>query len=207
MGDDLAIVNAARTSYLGASKGPDEDKKLLQYLWRHRHDGPFEMAEVKFRLRAPLVTFWQLVRHRTGSFNLQSGRYTVFDENSYYLPETLRLQSKSNKQGSDGILEPDVADPLLLEMEDHYRASWGLYKRLIGQGVAKEQARLVLPGFAVYYIGVWKIDLRNFLGFLSLRLAKEAQEEIRLYAEAMARLVEPHFPWTFEAYANIGRHP
>src|SRR2546430_15706780 len=78
MGDDLAIVNAARVSFLGESKGDDKDKKLLFYLMRNYHTSPFEMVEFKFRCRAPLVSYWQWVRHRTSSVNAQSGRYTEF---------------------------------------------------------------------------------------------------------------------------------
>ena len=85
MGDDLAIVNAARVSFLGESKGDERDKKLLFYLLRHRHTSPFEQVEFKFRVRAPLVTWWQWVRHRTWSMNAQSGRYTPFEEGDFYL--------------------------------------------------------------------------------------------------------------------------
>ena len=75
---DLAIVNAARVSYLGESRGDERDRKLLFYLMRHRHTSPFEMVEFKFRCRAPLLTWWQWVRHRTWNANAQSGRYTPF---------------------------------------------------------------------------------------------------------------------------------
>ena len=98
VGGDLAIVNAARVSFLGESKGPDRDKKLLFYLLRHRHTSPFEMVEFKFRVRAPLVTWWQWVRHRTWNMNAQSGRYTPFHENDFYVPDPWRKQSPDNKQ-------------------------------------------------------------------------------------------------------------
>ncbi|OQY37166.1 MAG: hypothetical protein B6243_01215 [Anaerolineaceae bacterium 4572_5.2] len=84
MGDDLAIINAARVSFLGESKGAEADKKLLFYLMKHRHTSPFEQVEFKFRVHAPLVTWWQWVRHRTWNFNAQSGRYTPFEEDSFY---------------------------------------------------------------------------------------------------------------------------
>ncbi|PJF40106.1 MAG: thymidylate synthase (FAD), partial [Phototrophicales bacterium] len=91
---DLAIVNAARVSFLGESKGDERDKKLLFYLLRHRHTSPFEMVEFKFRVRAPLVTWWQWVRHRTWNMNAQSGRYTPFEENDFYVPSVWRKQSR-----------------------------------------------------------------------------------------------------------------
>jgi len=96
MGDDLAIVNAARASFLGESKGAEKDKKLLFYLMEHRHTTPFEMVEFKFRVRAPLVTWWQWVRHRTASYNSQSGRYTPFAEEDFYVPSEWRLQATDN---------------------------------------------------------------------------------------------------------------
>src|SRR6266481_6301725 len=108
MGDDLAIVNAARVSFLGESRGDEKDKKLLFYLMRNQHTSPFEMVEFKFRIRCPLVTFWQVVRHRTLSMNLASGRYTPFEEDDFYVPSEWRLQATDNKQASEGVLEgPD----------------------------------------------------------------------------------------------------
>src|SRR5690606_19453081 len=117
---DLAIVNAARVSFLGESKGDDADKKLLFYLLRHRHTSPFEMVEFKFRLRAPLVTWWQLVRHRTANLNLQSGRYTPFEENDFYVPDVWRKQSKSNKQASEGELSIEDSAALTAKLIGHY---------------------------------------------------------------------------------------
>lgn len=109
---DLSIVNAARVSFLGESKGPERDKKLLFYLLRHRHTSPFEMVEFKFRVRAPLVTWWQWVRHRTWNMNAQSGRYTPFQENDFYVPDVWRKQSRDNKQASEGTLDPAENDDL-----------------------------------------------------------------------------------------------
>src|SRR5690606_6375768 len=109
---DLAIVNAARVSFMGESKGAEKDKKLLFYLMRHRHTSPFEMVEFKFRCRAPLVTWWQWVRHRTWNMNAQSGRYTPFEENDFYVPDVWRKQAVSNKQASDGEVEPQVSAEL-----------------------------------------------------------------------------------------------
>jgi len=104
MGDDLAIVSAARVSFLGESKGADRDKKLLFYLLQHRHTSPFEQVEFRFRVRAPLVVWLQWVRHRTWHVNAQSGRYTAFDEGDFYVPAAWRLQAADNKQASEGEL-------------------------------------------------------------------------------------------------------
>ncbi len=198
---DLAIVNAARVSFLGESKGPARDKKLLFYLLRHRHTSPFEMVEFKFRVRAPLVTWWQWVRHRTWNMNAQSGRYTPFQENDFYVPDVWRRQSKDNKQASEGQLGAAESAELTAELLAHYAAGFRLYSQALDQGVSKEMARLFLPGFSVYYTWVTKIDAHNLMHFLGLRLASDAQYEIRVFAEAIyENFFKPALPWTAEAF-------
>lgn len=431
MGDDLAIVNAARVSFLGESKGTEKDKKLLFYLMRHRHTSPFEMVEFKWRVRAPLVVWWQWARHRmwclagntqisfshpnhtskdphpsastnhepqftikqlyklwqnpaersqieqmpirvydenaqlftvshiadvmysgnkrlfeieladgqllqcskdhriltsTGwqrledaiglrfnvdrvasmtqacyvathqqallqseksrkanspstssfdgysdainshhsslqatwksepygnnpakpspkemplschyskvvsvryigiqdtydlsikgphhnfvangivvhnSYNAQSGRYTPFEENDFYSPENWRWQAESNKQASDGDLDPENNEKLKALLLDHYEQSYKLYQQALEIGVAKEQARLFLPGFSVYYTWVCKVDAHNLMHFLSLRMADDAQWEIQQYAKALYEVFKHVLPWTAEAF-------
>lgn len=198
---DLAIVNAARVSFMGESKGPEQDKKLLFYLLRNHHTSPFEMVEFKFRCRAPLVTWWQWVRHRTWNFNAQSGRYTPFEENDYYVPDVWRKQSPSNKQASEGEIE--AADSVILTQKllDHYEQGFSLYQAALDKGVSKEMARLFLPGFSVYYTWVAKIDAHNLMHFLRLRMASDAQYEIRVYAQAIYdHFFKPALPWTAEAF-------
>lgn len=203
MGDDLAIVNAARTSYLGESKGGDKDKKLLFYLMQHHHDGPFEMCEFKFRVHAPEIVWRQLLRHRTGNFNLQSFRYTEAQEEEFYIPTSWRVQSKSNKQGSEGELEAAEAAELSQALQDHITASYALYEQALAKGVAREIARLYLPAFGLYSTGVVKFDARNLMHFLSLRMAKDAQWEIRQYANVMWEFFEAMLPWCAEAYQQF----
>jgi thymidylate synthase (FAD) len=203
MGDDLAIVNAARVSFLGESKGTDQDKKLLFYLLRHRHTTPFEQVEFKFRVRAPVLVWWQWARHRTWHYNAQSGRYTPFEENDFYVPLSWRKQSADNKQGSEGTLEPAEAEELTRELIAHYDKGYALYEQALAAGVAKEQARLFLPGFSLYYTWVVKTDAHNLMHFLSLRMAPDAQEEIRAYAQAIYdHFFLPALPWTAEAFGQ-----
>jgi thymidylate synthase (FAD) len=205
MGDDLAIVNAARVSFLGESKGTEKDKKLLFYLLRNRHTSPFEMVEFKMRIRCPLVSWWQLVRHRTFSLNLQSGRYTPFEENDFYVPDVWRLQAKDNKQASEGVLEGPDGEALTQELVAHYTRSYELYEAALAKGVAREMARLFLPGFAVYYTGVIKVDAHNLMHFLALRTANDAQYEIRIFAQAIfEHFFKPALPWTAEAFELYG---
>ncbi len=198
---DLAIVNAARVSFLGESKGPERDKRLLMYLLRQRHTSPFEMVEFKFRVRAPLVTWWQWVRHRTWNMNAQSGRYTPFQESDLYVPDTWRRQSKDNKQASEGAIAPADSDALTAKLLRHYDDGFRLYKEALDAGVSKEMARLFLPGFSVYYTWVTKIDAHNLMHFLRLRMASDAQYEIRVFAEAIHKhFFQPALPWTAEAF-------
>jgi len=203
MGDDLAIANAARVSFLGESKGEEVDKKLLFYLMRQRHTSPFEQVEFKFRVRAPLLVWWQWVRHRTWHVNAQSGRYTSFEKHDFYEPSTWRQQSASNKQGSEGKIDRADAERLSALLMEHYNHSFELYAQALEAGVAREQARLFLPGFGVYYIWVCKVDAHNLMHFLRLRMAPDAQAEIRAYAQAIyEHFFKPVLPWTAEAFAR-----
>lgn len=201
---DLAIVNAARVSFLGESKGRERDKKLLFYLLEHQHTTPFEMVEFKFRAHAPLVVWWQWVRHRTWNMNAQSGRYTAFDEDDFYVPSVWRKQAKNNKQASDGNISQSDDAALMQDLIAHYDASYALYQKALNAGVAREQARLFLPAFGVYYTWVMKIDAHNLMHFLRLRMAEEAQYEIRVYAQAIyTHFFKPALPWTAEAFEKF----
>lgn len=198
---DLAIVNAARVSFLGESKGAERDKKLLFYLLRNHHTSPFEMCEFKFRVKAPLITWWQWARHRTWNFNAQSGRYTPFQENDFYVPDVWRKQSKDNKQASEGQVTSDENVELSEELVEHYAEGYRLYEKALSTGVSREMARLFLPGFSVYYTWVAKIDAHNLMHFLRLRMASDAQYEIRVYADAIyEHFFKPSLPWTAEAF-------
>lgn len=198
---DLAIVNAARVSFLGESKGEEKDKKLLFYLLKHQHTSPFEMVEFKFRVRAPLVIWWQWVRHRTWNMNAQSGRYTEFEENDFYTPEVWRKQAKDNKQASEGQVTDEENRRLTEKLIAHYEASYRLYEEALQTGVSREMARFFLPGFSVYYTWVVKVDAHNLMHFLKLRMANDAQYEIRVYAQAIyEHFFKPALPWTAEAF-------
>ncbi len=201
---DLAIVNAARVSYLGESKGTERDRKLLFFLMRHRHTSPFEMVEFKFRCRAPLLTWWQWVRHRTWSANAQSGRYTPFEEDDFYVPDVWRLQARSNRQASEGELDDASATGLTRDLIAHYENSFRLYRQALDAGVSRELARVFLPGFSVYYTWVMKVDAHNLMHFIKLRMAEDAQHEIRVYARAiLEHFFRPALPWTAEAFETM----
>jgi thymidylate synthase (FAD) len=141
------------------------------------------------------------VRHRTWSVNAQSGRYTPFEENDFYSPAIWRRQSPSNKQASEGEIDPADAEKLSALLAEHYDRSYALYKQALDAGVAKELARLFLPGFSVYYTWIAKVDAHNLMHWISLRMAEDAQYEIRCYAETIfEKIFKPLLPWTAEAF-------
>ena len=198
MGNDLTIINSARVSYLGETKGVERDKKLLRYLYENKHTGPFEHVVFRFRVKAPLLVWWQWVRHRTASFNLQSGRYVEFQDDEFYIPNEWRLQSGDNKQGSEGI--SNYSSVFKVALEQQIENAVLLYQSALGQGIAKEQARLFLPAYCLYYTGVITHDAHNLMHFLKLRLHPHAQYEIRQYAKAVFSLFEQKLPWTAELF-------
>lgn len=198
-GSDSRIVSAARVSYDGDSKGADADRKLLFYLYQHRHTSPFEQCNVTFRIQMPIFVMRQFVRHRTFRLNELSGRYTEYDE-LFFSPGIggwRKQNTTGNKQGSAG--EVDLQDTAQDIAQATYITCFSAYEELLAFGVAKEQARMVLPQ-ALYTKIVVNCDLHNLLNFFRLRLDSHAQGEIRDVADAMAQLVRGHFPWTFEAF-------
>jgi thymidylate synthase (FAD) len=198
---DMAVVNAARVSFNGASKGEDADKRLLMRLYKDRHTSPFEMVVFQWRIKAPVLVWWQWVRHRMASYSAQSGRYVEFTEDEFYVPDEWRAQSQSNKQGSDGLIDFDDAQDLTVRLRSHYMNSFDLYQLALDRGVAREQARLFLPGWASYYTFMVKMDAHNALNFFKLRMAQDAQWEIRQYANVMyEQTFKPLMPWTAEAF-------
>ncbi len=201
MGSDSDIVASARVSYGGDSKGDAKDRKLLNYLWRNRHTSPFEMGVMKFRVKAPIFVARQWVRHRTASWNEISARYTEVTHD-YYMPERWRGNDAKNKQDSNDLgLTRREESALFTTYKTQCDNSIAAYEGLLRRGVAREQARMLLPQ-SMYTVWIWKMDVRNLLHFLSLRNHKHAQYEIRQYAVAIESLLAQMFPWTHAAYTD-----
>lgn len=202
---DFAIVQAARVSYGAGTKTINEDRGLIRYLMRHSHTTPFEMIEFKFHCKMPIFVARQWIRHRTANVNEMSGRYSVLKD-EFYLPEVenIRQQSKSNKQGGDQKIEENTAIDYLYELQDTCIGAYKMYEKYIGEGVTREQARMILP-VNLYTEWYWKIDLHNLFHFLGLRCDAHAQWEIRVFADAMLSLIEPIVPWAVEAWNDY--HP
>jgi thymidylate synthase (FAD) len=203
MGDDQAIVEAARVSYGEGTRRVSDDRSLIRYLMRHQHTTPFEMAEVKLLVRVPMDCWRQWIRHRTASVNEYSTRYSVaIDAAQTTPPDAWRLQSGSNRQGSEGFLDAAVGAELSAEESRLQAEARRVYQRRLELGVAREQARKDLP-LATFTEAYWKIDLHNLLHFLDLRMDPHAQWEISQYAAAIGhQIVKPLFPLVWEAFID-----
>lgn len=214
MGDDSAIVQAARVSYGKGTKKVNEDAGLINYLLRHRHSTPFEMCEIKFHVKLPIFIARQWIRHRTANVNEYSARYSILDREFYIpAPEQLAAQSTSNRQGRGDLVEGAEAKRVFellkkdsTQVYDHYiemlnESETGEKIKPDSKGLARELARmnLTLNYYTQWY---WKIDLQNFMHFLSLRADPHAQYEIRVYAEAMLDVLKRWLPITYDAFMN-----
>jgi thymidylate synthase (FAD) len=203
MGNDAAIVQAARVSYGMGTKTVRDDRGLIRYLMRHRHTTPFEMVEFKFLVRLPIYVARQVIRHRTASVNEHSARYSIIaDEYDVPGPGGTFLQSKKNRQGRGDPAPAPVDERFRSELDRLCREAYSIYEEALADGVARETARMVLP-VAYYTEWYWKINLHNLLHFLSLRLDPHAQEETRLYAAEMAKIARTVCPIAYEAFEEF----
>jgi len=206
MGDDQALVQAARVSYGQGTRQVSDDRTLIRYLMRHQHTTPFEMAEVKLLVRVPMDCWRQWIRHRTASVNEYSTRYSIaIDGSQGTPPDGWRLQSTTNAQGSAGALSADHGAALSAEEQQLQQHARDVYQHRLQLGIAREQARKDLP-LSTYTEAYWKIDLHNLLHFLQLRMDSHAQHEIRQYALTIGQqIVAPLFPLTWEAFVDYSQ--
>ena len=204
MGDDQAVVQAARVSYGEGTQKVSTDRGLIRYLMRHRHTTPFEMAEIKLLVRVPMDCWRQWIRHRTANVNEYSTRYSIAIDAAQQTPSNAwRTQSQSNRQGSEGWINPTDGEKLSAAEQEFQQQARLLYEARIEQGVAREQARKDLP-LSTYTEAYWKIDLHNMLHFLALRADAHAQWEIRQYAQTIGQsIVQPLFPLVWEAFEDF----
>ena len=203
MGNDASIVQAARVSYGEGTKKIHEDRGLIRYLMRHQHSTPFEMVDLKFHCKMPIFVARQWVRHRTASINEYSLRYSKAVD-QFYLPEKSHVsaQSESNKQGrSAAALPAEIQEQIRDIMQSETRQSWENYQNLQETGLARELARINLP-VSIYTEWYWKINLRNLLHFLELRIDPHAQYEMQVYARTIAEIVKKVVPITWEAFED-----
>src|SRR3954467_6359545 len=206
MADDLSVVNAARVSF-GARVEEMDDRNagLVRFLMRERHGTPFEHNFFRFHIKAPLFVTREWQRHRAGSFNERSGRYSELPD-EFYVPAAGDVRTQVGKPGAYTFepLADDAAESVRDDIRASYVASYARYQELLERGVAKEVARTVLP-VGLYTEFFWSVNARSLMNFLSLRNAAAAQHEIRVYAEA----AEIHFaramPVTHGSFVDQGR--
>ncbi len=214
MGDDAAVVQAARVSYGKGTRQVSEDRGLLRYLMRHRHTTPFEMCEIKFHVKLPVFVARQWIRHRTASINEYSARYSILNREFYIPePEQLSAQSQDNRQGRGDVLQGEEAARVLDILREDSARNYADYQEMLNeddegnvidpnrQGLARELARMNLP-LNIYTEWYWKCNLHNLLHFLSLRADDHAQYEIRVYADAMMEALHAWVPLTAEAFED-----
>ncbi|MDA0231780.1 MAG: FAD-dependent thymidylate synthase, partial [Proteobacteria bacterium] len=212
MGNDGAIVQAARVSYGRGTRHVTEDKGLIAYLMRHRHTTPFEMCEIKYHVKLPIFVARQWIRHRTANVNEYSGRYSILDREFYLpAPDQLASQSSDNRQGRGNVLQGAEAARVHDLLRDDANRAYDHYAEMLNEdengglrdptrdGLARELARmnLTLNYYTQWY---WKTDLHNLLHFLSLRADSHAQYEIRVYAEAMIDTLKRWVPLAHAAF-------
>jgi len=211
MGDDSAICQAARVSYGKGTKSVQNDEGLIRYLMRHWHSTPFEMCEIKLHVKLPVFVARQWIRHRTANVNEYSARYSILDREFYIpAPDHVNAQSVVNNQGRGGLLEGAEAARVLEILKSDSNRAYDNYEAMIAEtgpdgepqdGLARELARMNLPT-NIYTQWYWKVDLHNLFHFLRLRADAHAQYEIRVYADAICKVVADWVPAAYGAFED-----
>jgi len=199
MGNDMSVVRSARVSYGNETKGEEADKKLINYLMKHNHGTPFEHLNFTFHIKAPIFIARQWFRHRIGSFNEISGRYVKLDLD-FWSPDEWRINDKQNLQSSSfkKLSKEEIAE-LESSLEYTYKYISVTYDHLIAQGVAREQARAILP-VGTYTEFYWTVNARSLFNFIKLRTHESAQKEMQDYGNIIYEIAKETAPWTFEAF-------
>ena len=213
MGNDSSIVQAARVSYGKGTKKKSLDEGLIRYLLRHKHTTPFEMCEIKLHVKLPIFIARQWIRHRTANINEYSARYSIL-EDEFYIPKTANLakQSSTNKQGRSQELDSNLAKKIIKILKEDAERNYNNYLWMLNEeeyeeynntreGLSRELARinLTLNTYTQWY---WKVDLHNFMHFLSLRADSHSQLEIRAYADILIDLLKKWVPITYKAFCS-----
>ena len=213
MGNDDSIVQAARVSYGKGTKKKSQDEGLIRYLLRHRHTTPFEMCEIKLHVKLPIFIARQWIRHRTANVNEYSARYSIL-EDEFYIPKPVNLaeQSKLNKQGRGKGISSNLAKKIIDILKKDSERCYENYTWMLNEkdwknfdedrlSLSRELARinLTLNTYTQWY---WKVDLHNFMHFLTLRADKHSQYEIRAYADILMRILKNWVPISFRAFSS-----
>ena len=205
-GNDLFIVNAARISFLQKSdKLTKKEEGLLNFLMRERHGTPFEMVEFWWHIKCPIFVTREWMRHRIASYNEMSGRYRELPR-EFYIPEPEAVRTQVGKPGSYSFesVDPELALKTVDRFHAVYDFAWSQYQKMLEDGIAKELARDVLP-VGIYTEFLFKCNLRSLMNFISLRADENALYEIRVYAQAMAKIAANVVPVTWAKFEEHGR--
>jgi thymidylate synthase (FAD) len=201
-GSDESIAQTARITTQSDHKNP---RPLLRHLMRHYHTSPFENSHIDLEIALPIFIERQMARHRTAGWNEISARYCELPCEQWEIePDRYQMEPKEgeNRQGSGEQFDPEVAILLEERITNSLENSVGTYKYLRNNEFTPELSRTVLP-LNTFTRKRWWVDLHNLMNFLRLREHKDAQYEIRLYADAIHKLVEPHFPIIFQAFRDF----
>ena len=213
LGDDLTPVNAARVSFGGRSdKFTEKDKRLSKFLIKHKHFSPFRHQHIMVIIKAPEFVLRQWYKHVVGiettsthatkdhAWNEISGRYVEVED--FYYPDVWRKQSEDNKQASEGELD-ELQQKRMSEIYKQYMRQVEMtYERMIDSGMAKEQARIVLP-LSQYTQVWWTASFQSVMNFIELRDEPTAQVEIQEYARALKKIMLDVFPETTKLWSEI----
>jgi thymidylate synthase (FAD) len=206
MADDLAVVNAARVSFARrVTELGDADRGLVRFLMRERHSTPFEHGVFRFHIKCPIFVAREWMRHRAGSYNEHSARYSELPD-EFYVPARDDVRTQVGKPGAYSFepVDDELAEATRAALTESYRAAYAVYRDLIDRGVAREIARMALP-VGIYTQFHWTLNARSLMNFLSLRNAETAQLEIRRFAEAVEQLFAEHMPVTHAAFVEFDR--
>jgi thymidylate synthase (FAD) len=199
MGDDLSVVRSARVSVNEETKGPEKDKKLIKFLMQNKHETPFEHVVFTFHIKCPIFIARQWMRHRLGSFNEISGRYVKLDP-EFYIPAYFRKQVGKNYEYEN--MDEVTCNELQGKLQNFYYQTYNFYKKLLDKGVAKEQARSILP-LGMYTQFYWTVNARWLMNFLKLRFDIHAQSEMRDYARVLLDIMTEKLPWTTQYFIEL----
>ena len=213
LGDDLTPVNAARVSFGGRSKKFEEkDRRLSKFLIKHKHFSPFRHQHAMMIIKAPEFVMRQWYKHVVGiettsthptkdhAWNEISGRYIPVKE--YYIPEVWRKQSEDNKQASEGELS-SLDQKRMKHLYDRYlKDVERVYDTMVNSGMAKEQARIVLP-LSQYTLVWWTASFQSIMNFIELRDEKTAQWEIQQYAKCLKEMMYDIYPETVKIWSEV----
>ncbi|KAF2955913.1 FAD-dependent thymidylate synthase [Marinitoga sp. 38H-ov] len=202
MGEDKTAVRAARVSYGKELSTDEKDIQLINYLMEHKHHSPFEHQVFTFHIKTPIFIARQWMRHRIGSYNEISRRYTTKFAEEFYIPDHIRIQDTKNKQGSIHTEDKHMEKKAIEIVKYTYNYLYETYNKLLEMGVAREMARMILP-VGQYTQFYWTVNVRSLMNFLNLRADSHAQWEIQQYAIALAKIFKEKLPWTYDAFLKF----